>query len=101
MSEHRSTSNIERAAAIAIGPTRHRWAGNPVEHLYRCTPSIPSLYRSYTLLCHGCGLELRWSDIPGLDAFRGVSDMPIIAEGLGLRLDLRVCEIAIEKARAS
>lgn len=88
-------------STLPIGPTRHRWIADPIRQRYVCTVGIPSLYRTYDAICYGCGAELPWADVPGLDRYRGVSEDRLLGEQLGLRLDLRVCEIAVEKARAS
>lgn len=82
---------------------RHRWIGDPIHQLYRCIPGIPSLYRSYDPQCYGCGSIIPWSAIPGLARFCGVSEPRnrILAEHLGVTLDLRIAELAIEQARSA
>lgn len=95
---HRSTSEPDVALLV-----RHRWLGNGVEQTYVCTPGIQSLYRSYDPICYGCSSRIPWSSLRGLDRFRGVSDPRnrLMGENLGVRLDLKICELAVAERFAT
>jgi hypothetical protein len=56
---------------------------------------VPSLYDSPDPVCPGCGLEIRWDEVPRVERYIGVSESRILGEDLGLRLDLMVMERAL------
>lgn len=89
-----------RAAVSASLLLRHRWCGDPRLQLWRCTPGAVSLYDSPDPCCPGCERELRMADVPRVERYDGISRDRILAEDLGLRLDLRVLEMYLEEREA-
>ena len=79
---------------------RHRWIGDPWARTYRCCPGIPSLYLSPDPICYGCDASLSWNDIPGLEKYRGICEDRYLGEALGVRLDLRFCELQMKRTTA-
>jgi hypothetical protein len=91
----------EASGEIAL-LVRHRWLGDASRETYRCTRGVPSVYVSPDPICFGCGAEIAWCDVRGIDRYRGVvSRSRIMGEDLGVRLDLRLAERAMEAHRAT
>ncbi len=78
---------------------RHRWLGDPGRELWRCTPGVPSLWRSVDPCCPGCGIEIEWNEVRNVTRYQNVANDRILAEDLAVRLDLTVMELAVERHR--
>lgn len=78
---------------------RHRWIGDPALELWRCTRGVLPMYESPDPLCSGCRDEIAWSEVPRLERYRNLTEHPLGAEDLGVRLDLVVLERACAEAR--
>lgn len=79
---------------------RHRWLGDGAGNRWVCNRAAVSLYDSPDPTCPGCGVEIRWAEVPRVERFVGVSHDRILGEDLGVRLDLVVMERALAEREA-
>ena len=88
--------------------TRHRWIPllDARAPRFTCHPRVPPLYDSYDPVCYGCESTIVFTDLRGYpDQFRPSIDertgetanTDAKLEELGVRLDLRFCELALEQ----
>jgi hypothetical protein len=77
---------------------RHRWWGDPLLELWRCTRGVPPMWSSPDPLCPGCDVEVRWAAVPQRDRWHDLANRPIAAEDLVVRLDLVVVELQAAEA---